>query len=245
MRVEIRKQRMHMKYQKVRLGLSVFAISGLVFFNAAPFVSAHGNEPGGDSVSAQTETETQTDTTTTVDQTKVEDRMNQSRGKAKQELATLRANKPVKTTEQRQKACEQRKVSINNRITAYNNAANTKLTQFNTIFERVKKFKTDKALKVTNYDQLVATATEKQTAATEAVAALKDLSADFDCTSTDPAATVASIKTATADARTALKDYRTAIKNIVVALAQVNKTSNSTSTDSTTDTTTTTTTEAQ
>lgn len=234
-----------MKYQKARLGLSVFAISGLVFFNAAPFVSAHGHEPGGDTVSAQTETETETETH--VDQTKVEDRIAENRGKAKQELAQLRANKPQKTTEQRQKACEQRKGSIDNRLSAYNKAANTKLTQFNTIFERVKKFKTDKALQVSNYDELVATATAKQTAATEAVAALKDLSGTVDCTTTDPAATVATIKTTTAAARTALKDYRTAIKNIVVALAQVNKTSNSTSTStgSTTDTTTTTTTEAQ
>jgi hypothetical protein len=93
----------------------------------------------------------------------------------------------------------------------------------------------------------VAAADAQQTTATEAVAALKELSADFDCTTTDPAQTLAAIKASTTDAKTALKDYRTSIKNIVVALAQVNK-SSTTGTDDqsgdntgTNDTTTTTT----
>jgi hypothetical protein len=217
-----------MKYSKLRLGLSSFAISGLVFFSSAPIALAHdggSTNSGSDDTSVETETETHTEVE--ANQTQVEDRVHRSESDGKQKLAELRSQKAAKTAEQRQKACEQRKTSINNRITAYNKAANNKLTHFNTIFERVKKFKTDKALQVSNYDALVATATSKQQAATDAVAALKALTADFDCTSTDPGATVASIKSATADARTALKEYRKSIKDIVVALAQANKTTSS------------------
>jgi hypothetical protein len=243
-----------MTYSKLRLGLSTFAISGLVFFSAAPMAfaqhgdststSSRGSDSGTTVSSADDSTVHGEPETTEVEASKtgVEDRIHHSETDGKQKLALLRTQKAAKTAEQRQKSCEQRKTSINNRITAYDNAANTKLTQFNTIFERVKKFKTDKALQVSNYDALVATATAKQQAATDAVAALKALSADFDCASTDPGATVASIKSSTVDARTALKEYRKSIKDIVVALAQVNKTSSSDSTATNDDSTTTTTT---
>jgi DNA anti-recombination protein RmuC len=227
-----------MKYQKVRVGLSGFALFGLVFFSAAPIALAHqgSNSGSGSDELVATTTGTETETETEVDQAKVEDRIKHSKADGQEKLAALREKKQAKTAEQRQKVCEQRKGSINNRVTAYNKAANNKLKQFNTIFERVKKFKTDKALQVSNYDALITAATEKQTAASEAVAALKDLSADIDCTATDPASTVASIKSATIEARTALKEYRKSIKDIVVALAQVNKASdNSLSTPTTTE----------
>jgi hypothetical protein len=159
-----------------------------------------------------------------LDDSRVEARKNKIRAEGKLELAERKEKRETKTTEQRLKVCEIRKKSINNKIATYNKVAQNKLDRFNVIFERVKTFKTDKALEVDNYDALLTAATEKQTAAAESVAALKEITADFDCTATDPAATIASIKAAAIDARTALKDYRTSIKNIVVAIAQVNKT---------------------
>jgi hypothetical protein len=190
------------------------AVAGLVTFAVAPAAIAHGAEDNG-STGGQGK----------ANQAKVEDRIKTLRATGQEKLAERRAGHEAKTAERRQQICENRKTGINKKITAFSKAADTKLTQFNNVYTRVKEFKTDKQLEVSNYAELVAAADAQQTTATEAVAALKELSADFDCTKTDPAQTLAAIKASTTDAKTALKDYRTSIKNIVVALAQVNKSS--------------------
>ena len=223
-----------MKQDKLSVGLCSFAISGLLLFAVAPVVFAQGGT-GSSDVMINNTTATTTpapvtkddtlEPTVKVDSQRVEDRVKQSRAEGLAKLSELRAGKKEKTAEQRLKICEVRKTSIDNKLSAFDNHAGQKLAQFNTIFTRVQTFKSEKQLQVTNYVALVGTATQKQTIAAESVAALKALTASFDCSTTDPAATVAAIKAAASDTRAALQAYRQAIKDIVVALAQVNKTS--------------------
>lgn len=119
---------------------------------------------------------------------------------------------------QRQRACEARQKGILKRTNAYAKAAERHLGNFDRVFMNVQAFYMKKELTVDNYNTLVTAATDKQSAAQAAVAALKDLDVQVDCTQSDPATTVASIKTAVADAKTALKEYRSAIKDLVVAV---------------------------
>jgi chromosome segregation ATPase len=206
------------KLNMLCLGL---AAAGLVSFAAAPAVLAHEVENRKDNFGGLNK----------ANNAHVEDRINDLRAQAKLNLEQRRAGREAKTIERRHTICENRKTSISNKIQAFSKSGENILTRFNDVYTRVKGFKTDKKLEVSNYDALIAAADAKQQAATDAVAALKDLSADFDCMSSDPAQTVAAIKAATAAAKTSLKEYRTSIKNIVVALAQVNKTSDESSAD--------------
>jgi len=220
-----------MKHYKLNVGLSFFAISGLLLFAVTPVLFALSSSSSSsrdviDTTVPKVENVTVNEHAVKVDSQHLEDRINQSRAAGSEKLAELRAGKTEKTAAQRLKICDARKTSIQNKLSAYNNQADQKLTRFDTIFARVKAIKTEKQLQVVNYDALlVAPATQKKTVATESVAALEALTADFNCNKTDPAATIAAIKSATSNTRTALKEYRQAIKDIVVAIAQVNKTS--------------------
>jgi hypothetical protein len=124
------------------------------------------------------------------------------------------------STEKRQKVCENHLKAINNKLKAFNQAADKHLNRLKTVFTKVKDYQSAKNFTFFNYDDFVLRATEKQTAATEAVQALKDLGTTIDCSVDDPAASLQTVKSAAADTRTALKDYRKALKQLVVALNQ-------------------------
>lgn len=124
----------------------------------------------------------------------------------------------VHTALQRQKACEAHQAAINQRVSNYAKAAQTNLDTFNSIFTKVQAFYADKKLDVANYSTLLATAQAQQTAAQQAVDALKSLDVTIDCTQPDPAQTLATVKTAVVAARTALQSYRSSIKDIITAL---------------------------
>jgi hypothetical protein len=125
-----------------------------------------------------------------------------------------------KSVERRQKVCENIQKAVNNKLKAFNNAADKHLQRLDGVFTKLKDYQSTNNVAAENYDALVATATEKQTSATQAVQTLKDFGAVLDCSSDDPAASLQAVKTAAADARGALKDYRKSLKDIVVALAQ-------------------------
>lgn len=238
-----------MQQIKNRMLLGIASAFGIAVLAVAPVWADHGSSsgtddsgtgnsgPGNSSHLASTDgTESEpndinddngTDTTTL-------------RQKAQELVAQKRQNVKQHTQAQKQKACEAHAAEINKRATNYATAAQRHLDVFNSIFTKVQAFQTEKQLNVSNYDTLVATATDKQAAAQTAVDNLKALDVSIDCTQSDPATTVAELKTAVKNARTALQDYRTSIKDVVVALkgASTAHTDKSTSTDTTTDTTT-------
>lgn len=157
------------------------------------------------------------------------------RAQAQQLLQSKRQEVHEHTVAERQKACEARQKGIDVRTANYGTAAQRHLDVFNNIFTKVQQFHDSKQLNVSNYDALVATATAKQAAAQSAVAALKALNVQIDCTQADPASAVATIKSAVADARTSLQAYRSALKDLVVALKSASTAQTGTSsTDNTT-----------
>ncbi len=134
-------------------------------------------------------------------------------------LVEDRANHKEHTQAERQKVCEVRQKEVNNRISNYSHNAQKHLEVFNGIFTKVQNLQANKKLNAPTYDALVATATVKGTAATDAVNALKTLSVNVDCSSPDPAGALANVKVAVKNARTALHEYRLAIKDVISALS--------------------------
>jgi len=134
------------------------------------------------------------------------------------------------TALQRQAACKARQNAINRRIDNYAKAAQTNLDTFNNILTKVQAFYTDKKLNVASYGALLATAQAQQTAAQQAVDALKSLDVTIDCTQSDPAQALVTVKTAVAATRTALQSYRSSIKDIITALEGASSAQNSNTT---------------
>jgi hypothetical protein len=229
-----------MKHRGNVLSLMAVAFVLTLLVSTVPAGAEHGR--GGDSVSAETTNTTTSNsgdtTNTTTSSTESQSGRNTSRGSTEQEvevaddsgahdglraqaqqlLQTKRQEVHEHTAAQRRKACEARQKSIDTRTANYGTAAQRHLDVFNSIFTKVQQFHDSKQLNVSNYDTLVAAATAKQSAAQSAVAALKALNVQIDCTQTDPASTVATIKSAVADARNSLQAYRSALKDLVVAL---------------------------
>lgn len=227
-----------MQQTRTRAGLIVASCLSMLVLSAAPVWANGSPHASADDVSTSTSSSSNTDVQVNNDSS------DNSQGGIRSEAAKMlqmkrQEIKQDKTAAVKQKACEAHKNEIDNRAKNYSAAAQRHLDVFNGIFTKLQNFYTKKGLNVSNYDTLVADATAKQTAATNAVQALKDADVTIDCTSTDPASTVATLKVAVQNARQALKDYRTSLKNLVVAFKGA---STGTSKDSTksTDTNTTT-----
>lgn len=238
-----------MKQTLKQFSLFLGAFSGVLVLAVAPVGAEHGNDSTTATTTTATTTntnETQTSDSSTSGKNKVEIASNETetetettpdsvKTEAEHLLSAKRQSGKQHSVEDRQKACTERQKSLDTRQANFATAAQRHLDVFNSIFMKVKAFHDSKQLNVTTYDQLVATATAKQTAAQAAVDTLKATSATIDCTQPDPATSVAKLKAAVADARTALQAYRSAIKDVVVAL-QGASTSTSTTTN-TSDTT--------
>jgi len=218
-----------MRNTKVRAGLLVASCTSILMLATAPawaeqtVSGGHGTGLEGSDLTTSSSTN-QTSKTDGEPQTEVENStMDGSAGgvriQAAKLLQTERENhKQALTADKKQKVCENRKDEIEKRGSNYAAAAQRHLDVFNNIFTKLQTFHDTKHLNVTNYDALVADATAKQTAATNAVQALKNADVPIDCTATDPASSVATLKVAVQNARQALKDYRSSLKNLVVAL---------------------------
>lgn len=194
----------------------------------APLASAR---PSTDIV-AQTTTETtdQTNETELSKRETVQLRVAELKAAAKQDVEKARESHKSLTEEKRKLVCENRQKAIENKLTAFNQAADKHLAKLDGVFMKLQDYQVQNNLPASNYTALVATATEKQTAATEAVAALKLVAADIDCSNPETVVKLSEVKTAANDTRKALHEYRMALKKIVVVLAQA-KDGKSTSTD--------------
>lgn len=168
----------------------------------------------------------------TPDTTDVERETSSLRDAALKKIANEQKEKGKTTAiEKRKAACEQRQENINKKIANFADKAQKHLDTFDGIYDKVTTYKEDKNAQVTNWADLVTAAEDTQKDAAVKVAALKDLAVEVDCS--DPAtATVklGAVREAAKSARDALHAYRMAIKDMVVALAQVNKTDDSTGT---------------
>lgn len=209
-----------MRQHKRNAGLLVASLLSVFTLAVAPVWAERGGsgQVNAESTTSTTEQQKTSDDATEHATTEAEQE-DSVREQARSLLETERQNHKEKRTEaEKQKACENRQDSIDNRSANFAAAAQRHLDVFNSIFAKVQAFHDNNNLNVANYDALVATAKTKQATAQQAVDVLKGLSIKIDCTTTDPANTVATLKAAVKNARTALHDYRTSIKNVVVAL---------------------------
>jgi chromosome segregation ATPase len=212
-----------MQTAKPRVSLFTMAVLSVLVLAALP-VSAHGAH-GNAVVSAQSTEDTTVSSTDATSDTTGSDTGSQ-RGKQLREKALLKVtelrqeHKSKMSATARQKVCENRLKAVSNKLTAFNNAADKHLNRLDDVFTKLQDYQSTNNITADNYDALVTAATEKQAAATQAVAVLKDVGTTLDCTADDPAASLQATKTAAADTRDALKDYRKSLKGIVVALMQ-------------------------
>lgn len=155
---------------------------------------------------------------------------------AQKEVAEKREvkDKGSQSDQKRKSLCENRQNAINNKLSAFTQAADKHLAKLQGALESVQAYQKTHMLPLANYDELVAAAQEKGAAADTAVKTLKAVAQNVDCTQPDTAVKLSTVRDAAKKARQALHDYRMAIKEIIVALAQAEETSNSSSGEATT-----------
>ena len=226
-----------MKQLKSKALLLLATLASVIFLAAAP-VAAHdgnsgsGSSDGADSASSssssdqsdnenesETEDSTQAETETEMHHQAVQHMLSKFHTEAHNDLAKLREGKHQLSVKGRQKACEVRQAAINRKVTRFGTRAQRHLDVFSSIFTKVQNFQTNKKLDAPNYDSLVAAANAKKDAASSAVAALKSLSINIDCSASDPAATLETLKTSVKSTREALQAYRKAIIDVISALS--------------------------
>lgn len=194
-----------------------------------PFSGVASARQGNDdnTVAVSTETENESEDTSSSeaedandDKMSAKDRVEKLRTEAKTEIESKRKNRETLSADKRMKVCENRKKAIENKLNAFNNAADKHLTKLDSIYVKIVAFQEEKQVVVSNIDALKAEADAQKLAATEAVTALKTVAADVDCSDPETAVTLGAVRDAAKATREALHDYRMALKNIVVAIAQ-------------------------
>lgn len=130
----------------------------------------------------------------------------------------------------RQKHCEQMQKMLNNQVADFSRNAQNHLDVFNSVYSKVQAFATSKNVTSAQYQSLVTAANTQQANATQAVAALKTVAVNIDCTQQDPASSLATIKSAVDSTRTALQSYQQAIKAVISNLESATKSSSTTNT---------------
>ena len=171
-------------------------------------------------------------------------RVNQLREDAKKDLEKKRDGRKEMAEEKRKLVCENKQKAIENKLAAFNQAADKHLAKLDDVYKRIQAYKAAENLQPANYDDLIVAATAKQEAATAAVAALKEVAVGVDCSDPETVVKLSAVREAAKATRTALHEYRKALKDIVVALAQSkddaengDETTSDSGTDSTSDTT--------
>lgn len=151
-------------------------------------------------------------------------RVNQLREDAKKELEKKRDGRKEMAEEKRKLVCENKQKAIENKLAAFNQAADKHLYKLNDVFTRIQAYQGAENLQPAGYENLVAAATVKQEAATAAVAALKQVATEVDCSNPETVVKLSEVREAAKSTRTALHEYRKALKDMVVALAQAKDT---------------------
>lgn len=187
-------------------------------------VSAQRGSDDRNNIAVSSETEDtepeQEDDNLTDSKEAVRNKVQQLRAEAKSEIEAKRKNRETLSADKRMKVCENRKKAIDNKLSAYNNAADKHLTKLDAIYVKILAFQEEKQVVVSNIDELTTDADAKKLAATESVAALKTVAVDVDCSDPETTITLGTVRDAAQATRKALHEYRMSLKNIVVAIAQ-------------------------
>lgn len=211
----------------------VFALAAVGFLLVLLVAAAQpaNARRGEDDVVAQTVTEQETETeaeseseSESAEDTErsetVKSRVNEARENAKKDLEDRLEGREEMRAEKRQLVCENRQKAIQNKLAAFNDAADKHLSKFNSVYDKIQAYQEDENIQPAGYDALVTAANAKKQAATDAVTALKEVAADVDCASPETVVKLGAVRDAAKETRTALHEYRMALKDLVVAMAQ-------------------------
>jgi hypothetical protein len=171
-------------------------------------------------------------------QTEVENHANdlaeQFRTAAQSVLAEKKTQIKEHTQAERQKACEARKTSLENRMSRAVTQAQKHKEVFDKIYSRVKDFYTTKNLNVSDYATLTAAVDKSQADAAASITALQNLDVSVDCTSQTVASSVSTFQQAVKSTRDSLKAYRAALVDLINSLKGASTGAGSDSTDNST-----------
>lgn len=213
-----------------RLAFSLVAFSFLAVFAVAatqPVSARRGADDATLSPTQNSETDQENETETeTRRQEAVQSRLAEMKENAKKELEQKKEGRKELAEEKRKQVCENRQKAIENKLAAFNQAADKHLAKLDGVFTKVKNYQSEKNLNPVGWADLVAAAEAKQAAATAAVAALKEVAVGVDCSNPETVVKLSEVREAAKATRTALHDYRKALKDMVVALAQAKEDTN-------------------
>ena len=211
----------------------VFALAAVGFLlvmvvaAAQPTSARRGEDDTVAQTVAEQETETETESETESESAEdterseaVESRVNKVRENAKKDLEDRLEGREEMKAEKRQLVCENRQKAIQNKLAAFNDAADKHLSKFNSVYDKIQAYQKAENIQPAGYDALVTAADAKKQAATDAVAALKEVAADVDCANPESVVKLSAVRDAAKETRTALHEYRMALKDLVVAIAQ-------------------------
>lgn len=236
-----------MTIEKGKLSIVISAVCTLVLLGLAP-ATAGATElvpptDGTDSTTTSTSGDSQTSNTgdsttesgTTSEQEQTDVHTFKSQGNAyllqlRNKMKTEHAQNQAQAIANRQKHCVQLQNMVNRQVADFSRNAQNHLTVFNNVYSKVQAFATSKNVTSSNYQSLVTAANTQQANATQAVAALKSVAVNVDCTQQDPASSLATVKSAVDSTRTALQAYQQAIKAVISNLEAATKTPSTTNT---------------
>jgi len=231
-----------MTIEKGKLSIVISAVCTLVLLGLAP-ATAGATElvpptDGTDSTTTSTSGDSQSSNTgdstaesgTTPEQEQTDVHTFKSQGNAyllqlRSKMKTEHAQNQAQAIANRQKHCEQLQNMVNRQVADFSRNAQNHLTVFNNVYSKVQAFASSKNVTSSNYQSLVTAANTQQSNATQAVAALKSVAVNIDCTQQDPASSLATVKTAVDSTRSALQGYQQAIKAVISNLEAATKTS--------------------
>jgi hypothetical protein len=224
-------------FRRFVLSLSTLLLLSSAALSAPAAARAEGNSGSGSSSSHDASSSSDDSTSGGETEAEVEhharDLAEQFKLQGQAALTEKKAAIKEHTQEQRQKACEARKTSLQNRMSNAVRQAQNHKAVFDKIYTRVKDFHDDKNLNVADYDSLTAAADKAQADAEASITALQGLDVSVDCTSQTVASSVSTFQQAVKSTRDSLKTYRKSLVDLIKALKGA-----STGTDGSDDTTT-------
>lgn len=158
--------------------------------------------------------------TLTEDSAQIRGKVQALQAEAKAKVEEKRKSGETLSAENRTKVCENRKTAINNKLESFTTAAEKHLTRLNAVNGKIVAFQERKQIVLANNDALTLDTNAKKQAATDATAALSQLTAEVDCSDPEAATTLRAARDAAHSARKALQEYRVALKNLVVAITE-------------------------
>ncbi len=159
---------------------------------------------------------------------RVKSRLVELRQEAKKELEQKKEGRKELAEEKRKQVCENRQNAIENKLAAFNQAAQKHYDKLVTVQKRIVGYATAEGLSPQGFASLTAAAEAKKSAAETAMLALKTLAVNVDCSDPETVVKLSEVREAAKTTRTALHDYRKALKDMVVALAQAKHTTDDT-----------------